>query len=326
MRVLTVGTSKITSNMINAFRKCGAEIFACVGRNLEKTAQFAKDNNVDLYAIDYDKALQNKDYDFVYIAVPNSLHYEYANKALDAHKNVILEKPMTINQKETRALVSKALSNNLYIFESIKTPHFIAYKCIKDDLELLGPIKMVELNFSRLSQNYEKFKNGDESYNFSYKYGGGALMDLNCYNIVFALGLFGLPNDSSYISNQMHNNDTSGTAILKYKDFIVTCIASKDCNMPSFFTIAGENGYIYSSHQASTIEEYEIHLKDGRNIKRSYKVEDCYVPMINNFKLIYENDFKEKYEQYLKLTFMEMRVLDDLRLSNHIRYTNDNKK
>ena len=100
MKVVTVGTSSIVSSCISSFKNAGIEVFACVGRDLQRVKSFAEKNDVQYYSNDYDKVLTSKAFDFVYIATPNHKHYEYAKKAILAHKNVILEKPLCSNLKQ----------------------------------------------------------------------------------------------------------------------------------------------------------------------------------------------------------------------------------
>ena len=320
MKVVTVGTSQITSTNITQMRMAGIEIYACVSRDLERAQKFAEKNNVERYADNYDKVLKSNEFDFVYIGLPNSLHYAYAKKALENDKNVICEKPICLNQKQTKELIALALSKHLYIFENMKAYHSLAYKKLREDLDKIKPVRLVNLNFTKYSSKYDRFKVDLPQTAFSLEYGSGALMDLNCYNVSFAIGLFGLPMISTYICNKQKDIDTSGVAILKYHDFIVNCISGKDTNGHNFIDICGENGHIYSDSSTSRIDSYTIELKDGSvkdvNLKEIYP----FVPMLKNFKSIYETNDTYKYDYYMKLTLMEMRVLDELRKSAAIIY------
>lgn len=324
MKVVTVGTSEITSKNIEQMKMAGIEIYACVSRDLNRAKEFASKNGIDRYADNYDKVLESNDFDFVYIGLPNSLHYEYSKKALLKNKNVICEKPICINQKQITELMSIALNKKLFIFENMKTYYSLAYKMLNQDIEKIKPIKAVHLNFTKYSSKYDKFKAHENQTVFSLEYGSGALMDLNCYNLSFAIGLFGLPLKSTYICNKTDGIDTSGTAILKYKDFIVNCIAGKDTNSKQYIEICGEKGYIYSECSTSQMDNYKIILNNGTvkdiNLKEYYP----FVPMHKTFKSIYENNDTYKYDHYMKLSLMEMKVLDELRKSAEIKYKGEN--
>lgn len=323
MKVVTVGTSKITETNIQEMKLVGIEVYACVSRDLNRAKNFAYKNNVELYSNNYDRVLRSNEFDFVYIGLPNSLHYEYAKKALENGKNVIVEKPMCINQKEARELISLALSKHLFIFENMKTYHLLAYKTLLHDIELIKPIKMVNLNFSKYSSKYDMFKNNIPQTIFSLEYGSGALMDLNCYNISFVVGLFGLPTNVTYICNKEKDIDVSGTAILKYNDFIVNCIAGKDTNANSFIDICGENGHIYSDASSSKFDHYHIAINNKEEKEVNLKEIHYFVPMLKQFKNIYKNNNSYKYDELMKLSLMEMRVLDDLRKSANIKYKSE---
>ncbi|KAF9477071.1 putative NAD binding Rossmann fold oxidoreductase [Pholiota conissans] len=56
----------------------------------------------------YEDLLADPDIDFVYISLPTSLHFEWAQKALDAGKHVLLEPPITSNAREAELLVKKS--------------------------------------------------------------------------------------------------------------------------------------------------------------------------------------------------------------------------
>ena len=118
MKVVTVGTSSIVSSCIKSFKNAGIEVFACVGRDLERVKSFAENNGVQYYSNDYDRVLTSNAYDFVYIATPNNKHYEYARKAILAKKNVILEKPMCSNLKQATEIIKLALDNGVFLFEN----------------------------------------------------------------------------------------------------------------------------------------------------------------------------------------------------------------
>lgn len=323
MKVVTVGTSKITSTNIAEMRMAGIEVFACVSRDLERARKFAEENNVEKYSDDYDTVLRSNEFDFVYIGLPNNLHYEYSKKALQHGKNVICEKPFCLNQKQARDLLSCALSNGVYVFENMKVYHSLAYKQLKKDIDLIKPIKNVTLNFSRLSSVYDKFKYNLNQTALSLSHGSGALMDINCYNVSFVVGLFGLPKKSTYFANKTNGIDTSGVAILDYDGFIVNLIGSKDANGQNFVQISGENGYIYSDIHSSRFDHYTVYFNIGDKREVNYHEEHPFVPMHQNFKNIYENHNTYKYDAYMKLTFMEMKVLDDLRRSANILFNGE---
>lgn len=313
MRIVTVGTSKICSLLIEAFKLANVDVFACVGRDPQKTEEFARANNVSYNASDYDAVLSSDIFDTVYLAVPNALHYSYAKKALLAHKNVICEKPLCASLNEAKDLALLANSQKCFLFDATTTCHNIAFKQLKDDIKKVGRIRTVSVDFCQYSSKYDDFKNGIIGSNFDPKMVGGALMDLGIYNVAFILGLFGLPKAVKYFPNMDKGIDTSGISILKYDDFIVSSNASKDANGGSGFYIRGDNGYIESNIQVSKLNEYTIHLNDGTVKTRSYDSKNQYLDEINDFKLMIDYKNYRKCNDYLTAALSNIKILDELR-------------
>ena len=82
-----------------------------------------------------------------------------------------------------------------------------------------GNIKMVQCNFSQYSSKYQKYKDHVQTNAFDYSFNGGALMDINVYNLHFVTGMFGKPNEVHYFKNVGYNGiDTSGIIIMQYPD------------------------------------------------------------------------------------------------------------
>jgi predicted dehydrogenase len=218
--------------------------------------------------------------------------------ALEAGKNVIVEKPFTSNHKEALILSELAKEKKLFIFEATTTPYLPNYKKIKELLPTLGDIKIVQCNYSQYSSRYNSFKEGNILPAFDPKASGGALMDLNIYNIHYVVGLFGRPENIEYFPNIERGIDTSGILILDYGTFKCTSVGAKDCKAPIANTIQGDKGCIYQTTPANSCQDFEVIMNDGT---RSSIHENHY-----NHRMIYEfhefelaidhNDLEKCYE------------------------------
>ncbi|EHJ00890.1 oxidoreductase domain protein [Clostridium sp. DL-VIII] len=218
--------------------------------------------NIKEIFYDYDELLKC-DLDAIYIALPNNLHFEFAKKALEANKNVIVEKPFTSTYKEALILSDLAKEKKLFVFEAITNQYLPNYKKIKELLPTLGNIKIVQCNYSQYSSRYDKFKVGNVLPAFDPKFSGGALMDLNIYNIHYAVGLFGKPKNVEYHANVERGIDTSGVLLLDYGNFKCVCIGAKDCRAPIANNIQGDEGCIYQDTPANVCERFELIKNDG---------------------------------------------------------------
>ena len=255
MTIGTVGTNFIVDNFINAAKKTErAVIKACYSRTEETAEAFAKKHRLPNRYTDKKSFLSDTNLDFIYIAAPNSLHYEWAEAALNAGRNVICEKPFVSNVRELEALLALADKNKLFLFEAITTTHLPNFRLLKEKLAELGKIRLVQLTFSQYSSRYDAFLSGKQPNLFSPAFSGGALMDLNYYNLVFLYNLFGKPEELKYFANKADNGiDLSGVLVLRYDGFIATASATKDSESRNYIQIQGEKGYITSESTAGGI-------------------------------------------------------------------------
>lgn len=152
---------------------------------------------------------------------------------------------------------------NLYLFEAITTIYLPSYAEIKKLLSRIGTVKVVSCNFSQYSHRYDAFRSGKVLPVFDPQKSGGAMMDLNLYNLHWLLGLFGEPKSVHYSANIERNIDTSGVLTLDYDSFQAVSIAAKDCAAPCSYVIQGTEGYIRQSGPANACSDVKLHLNDG---------------------------------------------------------------
>lgn len=127
--------------------------------------------------------------DLVVIAVPNAWHYEFAERALEAGKHVVVEKPLTITAIETDRLIGLAKKKNVILsqFHNRRWDggFLTARKLIAE--KTLGDVVTYEANYDRwvpiVSDNWRE----------QNQLGNGALYDLGIHLIDQAFALFGRP-------------------------------------------------------------------------------------------------------------------------------------
>lgn len=264
----------------------------------DKAEKLAEDFSIKKVYTDYEELLKDEEINFVYIGLINSVHYEYAKKALLAEKNVIVEKPFATTSKEVEEIKNLAEEKNLYVFEAITTLNLPNFSAIKEKLPQLGKIRAVTANFSQYSSRYDKYLQGEVAPAFDPKKFGGALYDLNIYNLNFIVGLFGEPDEVNYTANIGFNGvDTSGIVVMKYKNFFASAVAAKDSDSPSYAIIQGEKGYIKTLGKPNELQGFEI------NLRGSDKVEKI---SLNKFSHRMTHEFKRFVKIYNKKDFSTM--------------------
>ncbi len=81
----------------------GANIYAIADIDTEAMNNFASVHNVTRTYDDYKKLLEDPEIDLVDICLPNFLHAEVTIAAMEAGKDVICEKPMTMTIEESES-------------------------------------------------------------------------------------------------------------------------------------------------------------------------------------------------------------------------------
>ncbi len=137
-----------------------------------------------------EELVSNPGIDLVVITSPNETHFDYAQKALLAGKDVVLEKPFTITSSDATKLVELAHQNNrvLSVFHNRRyVADFLTIKKLLKE-KLLGEIVEFEAHYDRYRPEQKPNAWREEN-----KPGSGILYDLGSHLIDQALYLFGMP-------------------------------------------------------------------------------------------------------------------------------------
>jgi len=267
MKLGILGTGMIVKDLLSTIHKLSFDHLAILGtiETEVETRDLADRYQIDRVFLDYQEMLDS-DIDTIYVALPNHLHFPFARQALQNGKHVIIEKPITTCVDELKTLQIIAREKNLIILEAMNIHYLPAYLSLKSQLESIGKTKLVTLNYSQYSSRYNDFLTGIIHPAFDAKKGGGALMDINIYNLHFVAGLFGNPLQVNYLANMRNDVDTSGMMILDYGDFKCVCIGAKDCQAPTHSLIQGDKGNIQISLPVNQMKGYEVSLNNGDHL------------------------------------------------------------
>lgn len=314
MKLAILGTGKIVEEVLPVLKEInGIELSAILStpRSIEKAEKLAELYAISQASSDYDSILANPDVDTVYVALPNHLHYDYAKKALLAGKHVICEKPFTLTLAEFEDLAKIAEQKNRILLEAITNQYLGNFASIKASLAKLGDIKIVECNYSQYSSRYDAFKRGEIAPAFDPAKGGGALRDLNIYNIHLVVGLFGKPERVQYLANMERGVDTSGILIMDYGNFKAACIGAKDCSADIKSTIQGNKGSIAVLGPTNSMPELSLSL-NGQSLTMinenslNHRMHDEFVA----FQAIIEHEDMTATKLALDHSHLVMEVLD----------------
>lgn len=261
----TIGSGFIVRYVLdNVKRTEGIELEAVYSRSQEKGEELAGAYGCRKVYTDMDAFLADENINLVYIATPNLLHYEQAKKALLAGKHVLLEKPFTTKLEHAKELEQIARERNLFLIEAAPTSFLPNFEILKEHLGRIGKIKLVMSNFSQYSSRYDAVLRGEKPAIFDPEYAGGCLMDINFYNVLLNIHLFGKPKTATYHANRYPGlSDTSGVLVLEYDGFISTNAGAKDTWGVNFFQIEGEQGYIYIENGSASLTSIRVVTKNS---------------------------------------------------------------
>lgn len=248
VKIALLGAGKIVQEALVALQEVPQmEVTAIFSRpqSRDRAEKLAAKWQIPRVYTDYEALLEDVDVDFVYVGLTNHVHYAYAKRALQRGRHVIMEKPFAPTAAEIRELAEMAAAKDLYLIEAVTLFFLPNYEVVQEALPHLGRIRAVQANYSQYSSRYDRYLEGDVLPAFDPEKCGGALYDINIYNLNLLAGLFGRPQAMRYTANAGYNGiDTSGVAVLRYKDFFATAVGAKDSASPGFFLVQGEKGWL----------------------------------------------------------------------------------
>ncbi len=150
----------------------GAHLYAVASRDEERSATLEPEK---VHAT-YDDLLADDRVDAVYISLSNSQHIEWVTKSLEAGKHVLSEKPLGLNAIETAAMFDVATRNGRLLIEAVWGRWHPRFARMVELVAsgVIGEIQHIETAFTFTSEM-------TDNYRLSPSMGGGALLDVGCY-------------------------------------------------------------------------------------------------------------------------------------------------
>lgn len=321
----TIGSGVIVHSILdNVQRTDGITLEAVYSRSADKAAALAKEYGCQKTYTDMDAFLADESINLVYIATPNLLHFPQAKKALLAGKNVLLEKPFTTTYAHAQELASLAREKGLLLVEAAPTSFLPNFAILKNELSKIGNIKLVMSNYSQYSSRYDAVLRGEVPPVFDPAFGGGCLMDINFYNVLLNVLLFGAPKSATYHANRPAGlSDTSGIMVMEYDGFVSTNVGAKDTWGVNFFQIEGENGYIYVENGSNGIQSVRTVTKTSDETQNLQSSTDRWFYEIQELTRLLLNNERESLDARLDTTLTTIQVIESTRKAAGILFPGD---
>ena len=163
------------------------EVVAIASRDRRKAEATARQLSIPVAHGAYQDLLDDPNVDAIYNPLPNHLHVEWSIRALRAGKHVLCEKPIALNAAEAETLVEAATRHpHLKIMEAFMYRHHPQWQRAREIVAsgVLGGLRTIQSFFSYFNDDPANVRNQADI-------GGGALMDIGCYNVSLSRLLYG---------------------------------------------------------------------------------------------------------------------------------------
>ncbi len=181
-----LGVARINRSLVGPLAANGHELLAVASRSVERARTYAEAQGIPRAYGSYEELLEDADIDAVYIPLPHSLHVEWAVKAAEAKKHVLVEKPIALDGAGVRTLQSAARAHDVVITEAFMYRH---HPLVARARELAHDGTIGRLQGVRGTFSFVLDRPSDTR--FDPEYGGGSLWDVGCYPVSFARTIVG---------------------------------------------------------------------------------------------------------------------------------------
>lgn len=238
-----LGVGVIANEMAQALQKMGKSLYSVGNRTHEKAVAFAEKYNVAKVYDSVDEIFTDDNVDVVYITTPHNTHYEFMKKALNAGKNIFVEKSITLNSRELDEITRLAAEKNLIVAEAMTIWHMPLYKKLWQIIESgeLGKVQIITMNFG----SFKEYNMKNRFFNMNLA--GGALLDIGVYALSIVRSFMG--EKPTEILSQWKpsptGSDELATILLKNSGGQMATVAlSMHSKQPKRAVISCEKGYI----------------------------------------------------------------------------------
>ena len=180
--ILATGTiANKFATTVNAMAAEGERLAAVGSRRAESAKAFAAQYNIPHWYASYEELAADPAVDAIYIATPNTLHYENCKLCLEHGKHVLCEKPFTINAEQAKELYALAEKKQLFIMEAFWIRFLPLYAKLQQMLSdgLSGTLQTITCQYGFTTEGARRERK------FNSALGGGALLDIGIYNLGF---------------------------------------------------------------------------------------------------------------------------------------------
>ena len=312
-----IGLGNIALEFAKSFYNVdNADLIAVASTSQKKLTEFKQEFQIkkeNLYD-NYEKLIEDENIDIIYIALPNSFHFEWVLKAIEKNKNILIEKPAFLNLKNAKMIFNHQNFKNIFFSEGFMYRYHPQITEVAKIISsnIIGKLISMESNFG-INLIYKKSffglkkKKLDRSNRiFNKELGGGVILDLGCYTTSMSLLIASMIENIDITNFKMSdiktqylysNIDVHSVAKInfdnKFRSDIKTSFID---NLGHETVILGEAGKVILKNSWNTqITEIEIEGKTNKLIK--------FKSLKNNYSLEIEQISKDILQNKTEVSF-----------------------
>lgn len=290
IRYAVIGLGHIAQvAVLPGFKKASrnSELTALVSGDAEKLKKLGRKYSVpNLYSYEeFDACLESGSVDAVYIATPNTLHQEFAEKAARRGIHVLTEKPMAVSEEACMSMLRAAEVGKAKLMVAYRL-HFdhVNLRAIEMARKQIGELKFFNSVFSMQVRDRDNIR-------LRVEMGGGSLYDIGIYCINAARYLFGAEPTEVFAmaansgDTRFREIDEITTACLRFPgERLATFTTSFGAADSGSYDLVGTEGRLRVENAYDYAEPMELLLMKGdRKKKFRYKRHDQFAPELLYF-------------------------------------------
>ena len=326
-----IGLGNIANAHLNCFSKSdNFKLKGIASKNLQNLKNFKENSSIEnkFCFNSYEDLISSSEIDIIYIALPNSYHYQWINKCIDSNKNILVEKPITENSFQLDNIKKKLIQKNLKIsiYEGFMYKHHSQTKKVLELIcnDEIGEILKIDSSFGvnlltkKIFWFFEKNKKiNKQGRLFNKDLGGGSILDLGCYPVSLITMLMGTLGYTTFDKYKIFEKnvelgetgvDIDSKIEMKINNKIhITLSSSFKKNIGTLTKIFGSKGSIEIPNL--WFGSSDIILKKNRieHLIKFDKIDDPYFNQINE---ISNNLLKNNINQNLDNMLLNMKIID----------------
>ncbi|MFM8688898.1 MAG: Gfo/Idh/MocA family protein, partial [Acidimicrobiaceae bacterium] len=257
-------------------RANNAQLFGVASRDAARSKKLEPQNVYDSYQL----LLDDPQIDVVYISLANHQHLEWVTRSLEAGKHVLCEKPLGLNALEVQRMIECSKRCNCLLVEAVWSRWHPRFRRIVELVEsgAIGDVKSIESQWGFKSEQ-------TENYRLDPSLGGGALLDIGCYQANMWVALARGAADLKIKSVDRKIGPTKIDLMTKVEAMIndktsVQLMSSFEKDVPQILKIEGSSGVIETKDGEAFSTWREPSSLRVNDQSENFKEVDAFVEMI----------------------------------------------